>query len=71
MVWKMSIQIPESPVKVKHDVVVDVKKLYPFDLEICVPKVDTQWSWNHFKQIHLKFHRRYGGVVEVEKIYFE
>ena len=53
----MTIQLPESPVKVKHEVVVGVNKIYPINLKECHPVIDTQWSWAHFKNIHIKFHK--------------
>lgn len=62
-------QIPESPVKVKHDVAVSIKKIYPHELKECVPILDSEWSWTHLKTILVKFHKQYGGKVEIERIY--
>ena len=67
----MTIQIPESPVKTKHDVVVNVNKIYPYELEECKPKIDTQWSWTYLKTIHIKLHRKYGDKVEIDIIKIE
>lgn len=55
------MQIPESPVKTKHDVIMNVNKIYPHKLEECKKVVDTQWSWTYLKTLQIVFHKQYGG----------
>ena len=36
------MQIPESPVKTKHDVIMNVNKIYPHKLEECKKVIDIK-----------------------------